>query len=673
MSALCLTNPAGAATFLPSVQNWKPDDGNGNRGGKPAVDVPTASRLLRDQAEIGVLDGLSADEGPLAAALVAIKRAIDGDLVGAEAALAASGDGELSGGEKRIARALILRGEGKFAEAASVIDMLLAQDPDNAYAQNLRGTIAYRLEGAKAALPYFTAAADAGPEGATYWSNLAAVLIDGGRRETGRRALSHAVALSPETCSTLLALAALELEDGDPRAAAERYTACLETEPDRSDAATGLVSALVQAGDLVNARQTLELYREQVENAALFSVEIALREGALAQAQKDISLVQDQDSPQVQAALGRLKLALGLWSEARSAFEAALDLAPQDPVASAGLRAMALAGGTAAAPAVAGEEVADAEAIFRALELISNGSPDPAETRAAFVAGQGAIKRFRVDGLTQDDLVRDLPAEAARELAVPVFLEMTSTRGRNAVMLTALSEKYPTSALIKFFLADAIVSENGDVAVALNALEAALARSGQFLAAHLMRADLALRSGDLATALNAYRIASEISPEPQTLLRAGLLAEQLGDLDAAEASLRDFVDRAPDSYVALNQLGWFLVSRRGGGDALDEGERLASKALELKPGNAAILDTLGWIAYKRGDLDAALEKLDEAVAAAQGKSPEIVLHLVEVSLKAGQDDKARAALRPLYSDKDNSPLESQISALAKEAGLDLTD
>ncbi len=668
-SLLLVTGPVQAAPFGSPDVNWMPQLGDTGRPGSAGVNAAIASKLLREQAEISTLAGLKVEDGVLAAVLVAVKRAIEGDVSGAQAALAAAGDTELPDGEREIAQALILRGQGHFDNAVRLLDELLIKDPKNAYAHNLRGTISFRVDGPDAALPHFTKAAQAGPNGATFWANLAAVLFETGQRDTGRRALAHAVSLSPDTCSTLLALANIETEEGNHRSAAERFAGCLQAEPDRADAATGLVTAYLQNGEHEKARETFRQYRGQINNSDTLNVEMFLRVGDLTRAKQDFGIIPQQDSAEVQVVRGRLNLALGDERTAREAFERALELSSRAAVAATGLKAISLAQGEASAGPATGGQFRDVDAIFNALDLLAQGETDTAAISKAFSDGQGAITGFRVDGLTPDDLVADMPPEAAKGLAVPLFLMMTKTNGRAVEMLTELSEAHPSSAILHLLLAQAIVVERGSIEAAYKALDTALAQSENFLAAHLMRAELAFRSGDFKSALNSFKAASKISSDPQTHMWTGVLAEQLGEYDVAETALRRFADLAPDNFVALNQLAWFLVNQRGDDAALDEGEALATKALKLRPGNAAILDTLGWVAYKRGDLETALAKLQQAVDVDQGQSPEITLHFAQVSIEAGRMEQAREVLRPLFNDMENNPMRDQIAALAEQAEL----
>jgi tetratricopeptide (TPR) repeat protein len=95
----------------------------------------------------------------------------------------------------------------------------------------------------------------------------------------------------------------------------------------------------------------------------------------------------------------------------------------------------------------------------------------------------------------------------------------------------------------------------------------------------------------------------------------------------------DYYEKALDlndnSTTALNGLGYLLVDN---GIDLIRGLRCCRKAVDLKPGNAAYLDSLGWAYYKSGDIIEARTWLRRAVDAAP-KEPEIKRHYETVTAR----------------------------------------
>ena len=101
--------------------------------------------------------------------------------------------------------------------------------------------------------------------------------------------------------------------------------------------------------------------------------------------------------------------------------------------------------------------------------------------------------------------------------------------------------------------------------------------------------------------------------------------------------------KQPDMSSAANDLA-FLLSEYGrkSGD-LDKALTLANKAMAQDPDNPAVMDTLGWIYYKKGDNSKALKLLGKAQAKVQGNAT-IKYHLGMALYKAGKRDQAKDML-----------------------------
>lgn len=108
------------------------------------------------------------------------------------------------------------------------------------------------------------------------------------------------------------------------------------------------------------------------------------------------------------------------------------------------------------------------------------------------------------------------------------------------------------------------------------------------------------------------------------------------DLAAHEADMRFLLERNPDNAHYYNTLGYSLLVLS---DRLDEAGELITKANQLEPEDPYILDSMGWLAFKRGNIDQALVFLEKAFAL--DEDAEIAAHLGEVYWVKGEQDKAR--------------------------------
>lgn len=115
-----------------------------------------------------------------------------------------------------------------------------------------------------------------------------------------------------------------------------------------------------------------------------------------------------------------------------------------------------------------------------------------------------------------------------------------------------------------------------------------------------------------------------------------LLAADLGWVDIAERDLRFIISQQPENAAALNALGYTLADQT---ERFVEAEALIRQAFILRPDDASIVDSMGWISYRLGHL----EKAEKFLRRAWGldKNPEIAAHLGEVLWFMDQREAAR--------------------------------
>ncbi len=121
----------------------------------------------------------------------------------------------------------------------------------------------------------------------------------------------------------------------------------------------------------------------------------------------------------------------------------------------------------------------------------------------------------------------------------------------------------------------------------------------------------------------------------ELLYDRAMAAERVDRLDVLETDLRRVIQLKPDYAHAYNALGYTLADRT---TRVDEAYELIGKALKLAPEDPFILDSLGWVYYRKGQLEDALKSLTSAYQARP--DPEIAAHLGEVLWKLGRKDEA---------------------------------
>ncbi len=115
-----------------------------------------------------------------------------------------------------------------------------------------------------------------------------------------------------------------------------------------------------------------------------------------------------------------------------------------------------------------------------------------------------------------------------------------------------------------------------------------------------------------------------------------MAAERVGKLDLMETQLRKTIQLKPDFAAAYNALGYSFADRN---IKLPEAKTLVETALKLQPNDHYMLDSLGWVHYRLGNLSLAAEALRKAYEIQA--DPEIAAHLGEVLWKQGLQEEAK--------------------------------
>ena len=142
-----------------------------------------------------------------------------------------------------------------------------------------------------------------------------------------------------------------------------------------------------------------------------------------------------------------------------------------------------------------------------------------------------------------------------------------------------------------------------------------------------------------------------------------MLAEQQGNFSLAESDLLKIISRDADNVSALNALGYTMLLHT---DRLDEAFNFIKRAYTLKPDSPAIIDSMGWALFKRGEMREALDFLKRAMA--KMPDPEIAAHLGEIYWTLGDEVKA---IKTWSQGLKKVPNAVQIISTMKRLGISL--
>ncbi|MCI0994445.1 tetratricopeptide repeat protein [Pseudomonas corrugata] len=169
---------------------------------------------------------------------------------------------------------------------------------------------------------------------------------------------------------------------------------------------------------------------------------------------------------------------------------------------------------------------------------------------------------------------------------------------------------------------------------------------------YLIEAETLSANNQSDKAWNVLQQALKQYPDDLNLLYTrAMLAEKRNDLAQMEKDLRLIIQRDPDNAMALNALGYTLSDRT---TRYAEAKVLIEQAHQLNPEDPAVLDSLGWVNFRLGNLDEAERLLRQALE--RFPDQEVAAHLGEVLWAAGKQREARQIWSKFLKDQPDSPI-----------------
>lgn len=203
-----------------------------------------------------------------------------------------------------------------------------------------------------------------------------------------------------------------------------------------------------------------------------------------------------------------------------------------------------------------------------------------------------------------------------------------------------------------------VIAKQGDLNAARSILQQAPVTNNQQRVQVILAETQLLRDANKTG--EAFEVAErgleKLPNHPDLLYDHAMLAEKLDRVELMEASLRKVIAIQPDHAHAHNALGYSLADRNL---RLSEARELIEKALKLSPEDYFIIDSMGWVLYRQGDLQGALKHLQRAY---KGRpDAEIAAHLGEVLWELGQRDEAQRVWQEgSVKSPDNETLQKTI-------------
>jgi tetratricopeptide (TPR) repeat protein len=443
-----------------------------------------------------------------------------------------------------------------------------------------------------------------------------------------------------------------------------------------------LSRAYAQAGDGAKARALVDrLLRQNSADsqARLIKGQLLLAEGKREDALEQVRAAVDAEPASVPAqfALGRLYAARGDAAGAEKAFREVLRLNPRAAGAQLELSRVQLSTGSAAA------------SLSTANEALKNipGSP---EARLALVRSLIATRAFEQAQKEARQLLVEHPKVAGVHVQAGVLAaarnDMAAARAafeqalaldpeslEALTGLIALDLRAGNTAAARgridarvadtksrpamWLLAARVYVAAQDPAAAERILRRTIQADPTLLPAYAMLGQIFLSQKRLDEARGEFESLAQRQSHPvAALTMAGMILHAQGKIDLARERFEQVLAIDPRAPVASNNLAWLYAEA---GENLDAALRLAQVAAETAQDVPEILDTLGWVYYKKNLPQLALEPLTRCVEK-DPSNPTYHYHLGLAYLKAGDEARGRSsieralALRSDFSGADDA-------------------
>ena len=205
---------------------------------------------------------------------------------------------------------------------------------------------------------------------------------------------------------------------------------------------------------------------------------------------------------------------------------------------------------------------------------------------------------------------------------------------------------------------------------AIEKLKAVVAKDAKNMDALITLGSLYRNNNEMQKAADVYTDAIALQGDDssawQLYYYRGIANDRMKAFDKSEADFRKALELSKDEPTVLNYLGYSLIDR---GVKLDEAITMVKKAVELKPNDGYIVDSLGWAYFTIGDYDQAVSYLERAVDL-NAADATIAQHLGDAYWHVGR--KLEAQFQWQHA-KDNHPDAADLPAIEARLKNGLAD
>ena len=532
--------------------------------------------------------------------------------------------------EATTALAMLDASSGNLDAAMAFLERAIQIDPSYSLAHLAKGNLLWAKQDLEAAEKSFSAASAGAAGKPNVLFAHAQFKLQTGNREDSKVMLERIATDHPDFIPGLLARARLCVITGSTDDALELTKRAEQLDPLNPEIAMLASDLDLRLGDTTSAVNRMEILTRRYPNFARghYSLSLALLaddQPLLASSSLLKTLSLQPDHVEAILALSSLEIDQGNLGSAEARLLKAIEIAPDNHRAS-----ILLARG----------HVLE-ENFSKALELyLSLAEKIPNDPELPY---QAALLQFKLGDtdLARKSLETSLERNPAYIPALEQVLLLEASEKKFDLArdrLAPLIEKEPDSAILQFFSGKLALAQN-DSQAGISRLKRALSLDPTLRPASYALAQTYLAVGDLAEAQAILTGVIAANPEDvEAIFSLGNLYEQSSDNTKAMEHYNAVLKIDSNHYQALNNLAYLLSNKSGN---IESAYSLALRARELAPNDPAVADTLGWIAYRKGDFSFARDLLEES--SKKLANPSVAYHLGKAYEALKMDAEAKNA------------------------------
>jgi tetratricopeptide (TPR) repeat protein len=507
------------------------------------------------------------------------------------------------------------------AQGEQLLRDLIAREPDNYDLRLAHGALLQRTGATPAAIAIYqeiVQKSGTAPQGLIARDRLAAIAAEQSRYEDAGKLIHQVLDKNPRDNDALLLSGRIALIQNHPAEAVADLRAVLRDQPAAVPVWRLLAQAYLANDEPGLAEESLHTALDEAPGDTSLRVEMA----------------------QLLIRSNKVEAAVSLLEEAAKS-AAPGDLAVRDMLARAYLDAHNFA--------AAGREAAELQTL----------KPDSAE--GYYVAGMAAQGQNRPDDAARAfQHALALQPTALDSLSALARLEYSRGQAPQAIALVRkAADAQPTNAFARNLLGELYMTQK-NLPAATDAFNQAIKLAPQWWVPYRSLAAAKFSAKDVSGAITAYQAAIKVAPnEPQLAVELATIYEHQGSPNEAIACYEAGYQHNAHAQQVANNLAMMLVTYRTDAASLNRAHELTSGFAASTDAN--LLDTSGWVSFKRAEYGQALPLLERAAQGAPD-SKEIRYHLGLAELRSGLTDRARTDLQIALAGASRFPWSNEARA-----------